>query len=184
MNGFSGDCSPHLLFMRMGDILKKEKLNLSNTQEKILSALVNLYQKKGCVLKTAEIVETMNYRSPGTIRNLMQTMKTLGLVRSIAGPRGGYFPTDLAYENLKIGHKVEDIPIYRNEKLSDVTFQEMRLRPPNSSILHVLGDLRDFKVGDKIKVVSRKLIISGRVQGRNDMDNTLLSSIEVAFVSE
>lgn len=70
-------------------------MNLSNTQEKNLSELVNLYQKKGCALKTAEIVQTMNYRSPGAIRNLMQTMKTLGLVRGIAGPRGGYLPTGL-----------------------------------------------------------------------------------------
>lgn len=159
-------------------------MTLSNTQEKILNTIVNLYQKKGCALKTVEIVEIMKYRSPGTIRNLMQTMKALGLVRGIAGPRGGYLPTELAYENIRPGHEVEDIPIYRNEQLSDVTFQEMRLRPSNSSILHVLGDIRDFKVGDKIKIASRKLIISGRVEGRNDMNNTLLSSIEIAFLRE
>ncbi len=111
-------------------------------------------------------------------------MKTLGLVRGIAGPRGGYLPTELAYENLRPGHEAEDIPIYRNEKLSDVTFQEMRLRPPNSSILHVFGDIRNFKIGDKIKIASRKLIFSGRVEGRNDMNNTLLSSIEIAFITK
>ncbi len=111
-------------------------------------------------------------------------MKALGLVRGIAGPRGGYLPTELAFETLGFGQEAEDIPIYRNEKLSDVTFQEMRLRPPNSSILHVLGDIRDFKVGDKIKIASRKLIISGRVEGRNDLNNSLLSSIEIAFLRE
>jgi len=58
----------------------------------------------------------------------------------------------------------------------------MRLRPPNSSILHVRGDIRAFKVGDRIKIASRKLIFSGRVDGRNDLNNTLLSSIEVAFL--
>jgi predicted transcriptional regulator len=163
-------------------ILKNEKLNLPNTQREILTALVNLYQKKGCALKTVEIGEALNHRSPGTIRNLMQTMKGLGLVRGIAGPTGGYLPTELAFETLGFEQEAEDIPIYRNEKLSDVTFQEMRLRPPNSSILHVLGDIRDFKVGDKIKIASRKLIISGRVEGRNDLNNTLLSSIEVAFL--
>ncbi len=111
-------------------------------------------------------------------------MKALGLVRGIAGPRGGYLPTELAYENLRLGQEAEDIPIYRNEKLSDVTLQEMRLKPPNSSILHVLGDIREFKVGDKIKIASKKLIISGRVDGRNDLNNTLLSSIEIAFLRE
>jgi predicted transcriptional regulator len=60
----------------------------------------------------------------------------------------------------------------------------MRLKPPNSSILHVLGDIRDFKVGDRIKISSKKLIISGRIVGRDDMNNSLLSSIEVAFLRE
>ncbi len=165
-------------------ILKNEKLNLSNTQNEILTVLVNLYQKKGCALKTKEIVETINHRSPGTIRNLMQTMKALGLVRGIPGAKGGYLPTELAHEMLGFGQEAEEIPIYRNEELSDVTFQEMRLRPPNSSILHVLGDIRDFKVGDRIKIASKKLIVSGRVEGRNDMDNSLLSSIEIAFLRE
>nr|WAH99829.1 MAG: hypothetical protein OI716_00275 [Candidatus Methanoperedens sp.] len=165
-------------------ILKNEKLNLSNTQREILTALVNLYQKKRCPLKTVEIIETMNYRSPGTIRNLMQTMRAIGLVRGIAGPTGGYLPTELAFETLGFGQEAENIPIYRNEKLSEVTFQEMSLRPPNSSILHVLGDIRDFKVGDRIKIASRKLIISGRVEGRNDLNNSLLSAIEVAFLIE
>jgi len=163
-------------------ILKNEKLKLSNTQKEILNALVNLYQKKRCPLKTVEILEAINHRSPGTIRNLMQTMRAIGLVRGIAGPTGGYLPTELAFETLGFRPEAEDIPIYRNEILSEVTFQEMRLKPPNSSILHVRGDIRDFKVGDRIKVASRKLIISGRVEGRNDLNNTLLSSIEVAFL--
>jgi predicted transcriptional regulator len=165
-------------------ILKNEQLNLSNTQREILTALVNLYQKKRCALKTVEIIEAMNHRSPGTIRNLMQTMRALGLVRGIAGPTGGYLPTELAFEILGFGLEPENIPIYRNEILSDVTFQEMRLRPPNSSIMHVRGDIRDFKVGDRIKVASKKLIISGRVEGRNDLNNTLLSSIEIAFITK
>jgi hypothetical protein len=163
-------------------ILKNEKLRISNTQKEILTALVNIYQKKGSAVKTIELTEFMNNRSPGTIRNLMQTMRTLMIVRSIPGVKGGYLPTELAFETLGLRQEAENIPIYRNEKLSDVTFQEMRLRPPNSSILHVLGDIRDFKVGDKIKIASRKLIISGIVEGRNDLNNSLLSSIEVAFL--
>ncbi len=94
--------------------------------KEILTALVNIYQKKGSAVKTIELTEFMNNRSPGTIRNLMQTMRTLMIVRSIPGVKGGYLP--------------------------------------NSSILHVLGDIRDFKVGDKIKIASRKLIISGIVE--------------------
>jgi len=56
--------SPTSYLLKKVIILKNEKLNLSNTQREILTVLVNLYQKKGCALKTVEIVETMNYRSP------------------------------------------------------------------------------------------------------------------------
>ena len=165
-------------------ILKNEKLNLSNTQRDILTVLVNLYQKKGSAVKTIELTELINNRSPGTIRNLMQTMRALMIVRSIPGVKGGYLPTELAFETLGLRQEAENIPIYRNEELSGVTLHELRLKPPNSSILHVLGDTRDFKVGDKIKIASSKLIICGRVEGRNDLDNSLLSSIEIAFLRE
>lgn len=85
-------------------------------------------------------------------------MKTgLKLVRGIPGAKGGYLPTELAYETLGFGQEAIDIPIYRNE---------------------------DFKIGDKITIASNKLIICGRVEGRNDLDNSLLSSIEIAFLRE
>jgi len=165
-------------------ILKNEKLNLSNTQKEILTALVNIYQKKGSAVKTIELTEFMNNRSPGTIRNLMQTMRALMLVKGIPGEKGGYLPTELACETLGFGQKAINIPIYRNEELSGVTLHELRLKPPNSSIMHVLGDIRDFKVGDRIKIASEKLIVSGKVEGRNDLNNSILSSIEVAFITK
>ncbi len=130
------------------------------------------------------IVVSLTFFTPGTIRNLMQTMKALGLARGIAGPRGGYLPTELAYETLGFGQEAEDIPIYRNEELSGVTLHELRLKPPNSSILHVMGDITDFKIGDRINIASKKLLVSGRVVGRDDLNNSLLSSIEVAFLRE
>jgi predicted transcriptional regulator len=55
-------------------------------------------------------------------------MKTgLKLVRGIPGAKGGYLPTELAYETLGFGQEAIDIPIYRNE---------------------------DFKIGDKITIAS------------------------------
>lgn len=111
-------------------------------------------------------------------------MKALKLARGIPGPRGGYLPTELAYETLGFRQEAEDIPIYRNEELSGVTLHELGLKPPNSSVLHVLGDIRDFKVGDRITIASNKLLVCGRVEGRNDLDNSLLSSIEIAFLRE
>ncbi len=54
-------------------------------------------------------------------------MKALKLVRGIPGAKGGYLPTELAYEILRFNQEVKEIPIYRNEKLSDVTLQELRV---------------------------------------------------------
>lgn len=144
--------------------------------------LVDLYQKKSCALKTVEIVNALNHGTMGTVRNLMQTLKVLGLVGSIAGPRGGYIPTERAYEALGFASEAESIPIYRNEILSEATLREMRIKPPNISIFHVLGDIKSFNIGDRIKVASNKLIISGKVEGRNDLNNCLISSIEIAFL--
>jgi len=164
--------------------LNNEKLNLSKTQREILTAVINHYHKKGSALKSKEIVETINHLSPGTIRNLMATMKALKLVKSIAGPQGGYLPTELAYDVVGFKQEAEEIPIYRNEELTDVKLAELRLKPPNSSILHVLGDTRDFKVGDRIKIGTSTLKLRGKVVGRDDINGNLLSSIDVAFLSD
>lgn len=152
-------------------------------QKEILTVLINLYHKKGSAIKAEEIVETINHRSPAAIRNLMATMKALKLVKSITGSKGGYLPTELAYDIVGFRQETEEIPIYRNEELTDVKLVELRLKPPNNSILHVLGDTRDFKVGDRIKIGTSTLKLRGRVIGRDDVNGNLLSSIDVAFLS-
>ena len=39
-------------------------------------------------IKGEEIADIMN-RNPGTIRNQMQSLRSLGLVKGVPGPRGG-----------------------------------------------------------------------------------------------
>ncbi len=60
----------------------------------------------------------------------------------------------------------------------------MRLKPASNCVLRVLGDTRDFKVGDRIKIGNGALIFCGKVVGRDDVNGDLLSSIEVAFLSD
>lgn len=62
--------------------------------------------------------------------------------------------------------------------------KEIQLKLPNNGVLHVIGNITDFKSGDKINIYSKKLLVSGRVVGRDDLNNSLLSSIEVAFLRE
>ena len=75
---------------------------LTSVQKEILQSLINLYrQSDGKSIKGEEIAEIMN-RNPGTIRNQMQSLRSLGLVKGVPGPRGGYKPTIEAYHNLNI----------------------------------------------------------------------------------
>ena len=76
----------------------------------------------------------------------------------------------------------EKLQIYQNNRPTSVTLQEIRLKPPNRCILHVAGDIHNFRIGDRINVASRKFIVSGIVMWRNDLNNSLISSTEVVFL--
>ena len=66
---------------------------LTSVQKEILQTLINLYQNSDSKsIKGESIAEVMN-RNPGTIRNQMQSLRSLGLVKGVPGPRGGYKPT-------------------------------------------------------------------------------------------
>lgn len=54
---------------------------LTSVQKEILQSLTNLYRKSNFKsIKGEEIAEVMN-RNPGTIRNQMQSLRSLGLVK-------------------------------------------------------------------------------------------------------
>ncbi|KCZ71367.1 hypothetical protein ANME2D_02094 [Candidatus Methanoperedens nitroreducens] len=88
----------------------------------------------------------------------------------------------LTYGKLMFNQETERILIYLNNRLSNVTLQEIRLKPLNNGIVHVTGDISDFKIGDRINIASEKLIVSGRIIGRDEQNNILFTSIEIAFI--
>ena len=96
---------------------------LTSVQKEILQSLINLYRKsKGKSIKGEEIAEIMN-RNPGTIRNQMQSLRSLGLVKGVPGPRGGYKPTIEAYHTLNISaiDKEALVPIFKSgEEIKDL----------------------------------------------------------------
>jgi predicted transcriptional regulator len=159
----------------------RDYMKLTATQQEIIKVMVDIYEKKGSAVKCEEIAESIHLIH-GTIRNQMQIMKSLKLVKGVPGHKGGYIPTGFAYENLKFSQETERIPVYLNGKINSVTLKEIRLKPPNNGVLHVMGDIRDFKTGDRINIASKKLLISGIVVGRDDLNNSLLSSIEIALL--
>ena len=158
---------------------------LTSVQKEILQTLINLYQSsKGKSIKGEDIAEVMG-RNPGTIRNQMQSLRSLGLVKGVPGPRGGYKPTIEAYHSLNISVSDNDskVPIYKNdERMEDISVARIEFTSvPQPSeceaAIKVLGSIKDLNLGDIIKIGPtpvNNLGVMGEIVGRDDMDNILL----------
>lgn len=163
-------------------------MKLTPVQREILLALMDLYQKsKGEAIKGEDIAELI-HKNPGTIRNQMQALRSLGLVEGVPGPKGGYRPTSEGYQILnfeKIEHEVR-VPIFVGSKpLEGVTITSIDLisipDPEHCrTIVHAMGNLKSINVGSTLKIGPtpvNKLVIRGKVLGRDDIDNVLLVDI-------
>ena len=158
---------------------------LTSVQKEILQTLINLYQSSdGKSIKGEDIAEVMG-RNPGTIRNQMQSLRSLGLVKGVPGPRGGYKPTIEAYHSLNISVSDDDskVPIYKNgERIEDISVARIEFTSvPQPSeceaAIKVLGSIKDLNLGDTVSIGPtpvNNLGIMGTIVGRDDMDNILL----------
>lgn len=158
---------------------------LTSVQKEILQTLINLYQSsKGKSIKGEDIAEVMG-RNPGTIRNQMQSLRSLGLVKGVPGPRGGYKPTIEAYHslNIKVSENDSKVPIYKNdERLDDISVARIEFtsvpQPGEcEAAIKVLGSIKDLNLGDTIRIGPtpvNNLGVMGEIVGRDDMDNILL----------
>ncbi len=159
---------------------------LTSVQKEILQSLINLYRKSdGKSIKGEEIAGIMN-RNPGTIRNQMQSLRSLGLVKGVPGPRGGYKPTIEAYHTLNISDTSKGttlVPIYKDGKqMKDLTVAKIEFTSiPHpgecEATIKAIGNIKRLDLGDTIRVGPtpvNKLVVDGVVVGRDDMDNILL----------
>ncbi len=158
---------------------------LTSVQKEILQSLINLYRNAdGMSIKGEEIADIMN-RNPGTIRNQMQALRSLGLVKGVPGPRGGYKPTIEAYHTLNIQDTDKEtlVPVYKGGKLvKDITVAKIEFTSiPHpgecEAAIKAVGNIKTLDLGDKIRVGPtpvNKLVVDGVVVGRDDMDNILL----------
>ena len=158
---------------------------ITNVQKEILQTLINLYQaynRKS--INVEDIAEVMN-RNPGTIRNQMQALRSLSLVKGVPGPRGGYKPTIEAYHALNISVSDNDsmVPIYKNGKriedisVAKIEFTSVPQPSECEAAIKVLGSIKDLKLGDEISIGPtpvNNLGVMGTIVGRDDMDNILL----------
>ncbi|RAP46999.1 MAG: hypothetical protein BZ135_02860 [Methanosphaera sp. rholeuAM6] len=158
---------------------------LTSVQKEILQSLINLYRKSKCTSVKCESIADLMGRNSGTIRNQMQSLRSLGLVQGVPGPRGGYKPTLEAYHTLNIENDPCEIhvPIHVNNKLvSDISVNKIEftniLRPGAcEATITVLGDIKQLDLDNQIKIGPtpvNNLTVIGTIIGRDDVDNALL----------
>lgn len=163
-------------------------MELTPIQKEILTALINLYRTKKQAVKGEDIAEIIE-RNPGTVRNQMQSLKALGLVEGVPGPKGGYRATGATYRALSLSEmeKETTVPIRRNDEIienataSEISFTTVRHPDLCNATVHVIGDIRKFDVGDNIVIGPtpvNKLIMRGEVIGRDDTQNSILFVIQ------
>jgi len=158
---------------------------LTSVQKEILQTLINLYQTSdGKSIKGEDIAEVMN-RNPGTIRNQMQSLRSLSLVKGVPGPHGGYKPTIEAYHTLNISGTVNEseVPMFKDgNRLEGVSVAKIEFTSiPNpgecEAAIKVLGSIKDINLGDVVRIGPtpvNNLGIVGEIVGRDDTDNILL----------
>ncbi|WP_332899185.1 MULTISPECIES: Rrf2 family transcriptional regulator [unclassified Haladaptatus] len=163
-------------------------IELTPSQKRILSALINLHRQTEDAVKGEDIAAEVD-RNPGTIRNQMQSLKALQLVEGVPGPKGGYKPTANAYEALEIQDMDQpaEVPLFHNgESVDGANVTQINL----SSVHHpelcraeisLRGSIREFHEGDEVIVGPTplsKLVIEGVVDGKDDTDNVLILTID------
>ncbi len=162
-------------------------MKLTAVQREILQALIDLHHATKGAVQGKDIAEKLG-RHPGTIRNQMVALRAIGLVEGVSGPRGGYFPNSEAFTALDMEELKDEaeVPIYLDSQMiENVTVVDIALTSISNpdkcrASIHVKGTLKDLNIGDTITVGPtpvQKLLIKGRVLGRDDIGNVLVIDI-------
>ncbi len=143
------------------------KLTLS--QREVLEALIKLYEQKRRLVKSKEIADVIN-RDEGTVRNIILSLKGLGLVESKTGPSGGYMPTLKAYEIIRGTMTQIPVKLRKKGKELDITITGIEildiLNPEGGrALLRVHGDVRrNLRPGDRVEIGPTPLV-GVRIEG-------------------
>jgi len=163
-------------------------IELTPSQKRILSALVNLHRQSEDAVKGEDIAEEVD-RNPGTIRNQMQSLKALQLVEGVPGPKGGYKPTANAYQALEIERMDQpaDVELTRNgEPVTDANVEGIELTSVHHPELcraeiSIRGSIREFHEDDSVVVGPTplsQLLVEGTLEGKDDTNDILILTID------
>jgi len=145
---------------------------LTSTQREVLEALVKLYEQHRRLIKSVEIAELVK-KDEGTVRNVISSLRSLGLLESKTGPSGGYIPTLKAIELVKMPPLPSYglLKIWKGGRETNVTAFSMEiidvLNPEGGkALLRVGGNIEELNEGDEVKVGPTpymRLVIEGTI---------------------
>jgi predicted transcriptional regulator len=173
-----------------------EALDLHETQRRALTVLVNEYQQRGSPVNSNVLAERMD-RTPGTIRNKMPQLVSLGLVEGLAGPTGGYEPTEKAYqvldrdpdterESVTVAHDFERV----DATVESISFTNVNHPTDCRAWVEFQTAMPALEVGDAVAIgptARADLVVAGEVHTTNDTGNRIsitVSQIEAPVSDE
>ncbi len=143
---------------------------LTRSQREVLEALVKLYERNKRMVKSKEIADLIG-RDEGTVRNIVLSLKSLGLIESKTGPTGGYMPTVKAYEVLRGALMPVALKLKKRGEDTGITVVGVELLDPfnpagGKAVFRVYGDLSKLSIGDTVSIGPTpfaRIIIEGEV---------------------
>jgi len=139
------------------------------------------------MIKSKEVADVIG-KDEGTVRNIILSLKVLGLIESKPGPNGGYVPTLKAYETIKnpiITPILDQLSLYKDGfetdiKISNIEILDITNPSGNKVLLRVSSELKKIKVGDTVKVGPvpySRLVIEGVVIHIDDSRKELILDV-------
>jgi transcriptional regulator len=163
-------------------------MDLTRIQRDILTALVNIYRKENRPVRSEEIAELID-RNTGTVRNQMQSLAALNLVKGVPGPKGGYKANASAYDALNLDGTEDTVavPILKNgvvidgASASEIVFTKVMNPHECNGMIRIIGNVKDFNEGDEILIGPtpvNKLYLRGDIVGRDDTMSQLFFHVK------
>lgn len=162
-----------------------ERMELTTSQRELLTVLANEHEE-GSWVKSDALAAAAD-RDPGTVRNRMGPLRSLGLVEGRAGRNGGYRPTERAFEVLDRRRldDAETLGLAHDHERLDVTVDEVEFtsvhHPERCRARLTLHDsVSRFDPGDPVVVGPTPgggLVVAGTVEARREGASELLIDV-------
>jgi predicted transcriptional regulator len=166
--------------------MSADSLDLYESQRRALTVLVNEYQQRGSPVSSGVLAERMD-RTPGTIRNKMPQLESLGLVEGVSGPTGGYEPTEKAFrvldrdpdadrEPVTVAHDFERV----DATVESVSFTNVNHPSDCRAWVEFQTAMPSLSVGDPVAIgptAEGDLVVAGEVHTVNDTGNRISVSV-------